>query len=189
MLRAEVDAGTALGRQAAQVLASGALVSDELVNGMLRARLAQPDCRGGFLLDGYPRTWTQAEYLDRLLQQGGLGRPLVIHLDVPASVLLSRMAARRQCPTCGRVYNLKHSRPAEDEICDNDGTPLKRRQDDDEMVVHERLRAFDEITRVVQEYYRDSNYFKVDGNRSTEDVRNEVRAILDGQAAAIKKSL
>jgi len=135
MLRAEIQAGTPLGNAARSIMASGGLVGDDLVNEMLAHRVSQPDCNAGFLLDGYPRTVEQAEFLDRLLGARGLPKPIILHLDVPMDALVGRMSSRRQCPTCMRVYNLLQQPPLQSGVCDDDETPLITRKDDQEDVV------------------------------------------------------
>ena len=184
MLRTELQLGTPLGNAAAAVISSGGLVSDDLVNAMLAERLLQPDCRDGFLLDGYPRTVSQAVFLDAFLSRKGLPQPLVIHLDVPEESLISRISSRRQCPTCGRIYNLLHNPPKLDELCDLDATPLVRRKDDQEEVVRERLRAFEEITRMVESHYTGGCYHKLDGDRPAEEVSADIGKILSQRASS-----
>ncbi|MCZ2079634.1 MAG: nucleoside monophosphate kinase [Bryobacterales bacterium] len=184
MLRAELQLGTPLGSAASAVISSGGLVSDDLVNDMLVARLLQPDCRDGFLLDGYPRTVSQAVFLDTFLSRRKMPPPIVIHLDVPEESLISRISSRRQCPTCGRIYNLLHNPPKLDELCDLDATPLVRRKDDQEDVVRERLRAFDEITRMVESYYTGGCYHKLDGDRPAKEVSADIGKILSQHAGS-----
>ena len=135
MLRAEVEAGTPLGQQAQAILAEGQLVSDDIVNEMLVGRITKPDCRKGFLLDGYPRTVPQAEFLDNKLAELGFPPPTIFHLATPQSVLIERISSRRQCPQCGRIYNLLFKPPLKPGVCDNDGTKLVRRSDDSVEVV------------------------------------------------------
>ncbi len=179
MLRAEIQAGTALGKAARSIMTSGGLVSDDLVNKMLAERIAQPDCRAGFLLDGYPRTVEQAEYLDGLVQERGLSRPIILHLDVPMDALVGRMTSRRQCPKCGRIYNLLHQPPKTPGVCDDDGTVLATRRDDQEDVVRERIRTYDELTRPVLAHYQDRNYYQIRGDRSPSYIFEEISGILE----------
>jgi len=179
MLRAEIQAGTALGNAARSVMASGGLVGDDLVNKMLAQRIAQPDCERGFLLDGYPRTVQQAEYLDDLFDERTLPQPIILHLDVPMDALVGRMTSRRQCPKCGRIYNLLHQPPKKAGFCDDDGTPLATRKDDQEDVVRERIRTYDELTRPVLAYYQDRNYHQIRGDRSPSYIFEEITGILE----------
>ena len=179
MLRAEIQAGTELGNAARSIMASGGLVSDDLVNKMLARRVAQPDCQRGFLLDGYPRTLQQAEYFDALVKERGLPKPIILHLDVPMDALIGRLTSRRQCPKCGRIYNLLHQPPKKAGVCDDDGTPLVTRKDDQEDVVRDRLRTYDELTRPVLAYYQDRNYYQIRGDRSPSYIFEVITGILE----------
>jgi adenylate kinase len=179
MLREEIKAGTALGKAAKSIMAGGGLVGDDLVNRMLAQRVTQPDCEHGFLLDGYPRTVDQAEYLDQVLAELQLKSPIVLHLDVPMDALVGRLTSRRQCPSCKRIYNLLHQPPKKAGICDDDGTPLITRKDDSEDVVTERIRTYDDVTRPVLAYYQDRKYYQIRGDRSPSYIFEEITGILD----------
>jgi adenylate kinase len=179
MLRAEIQAGTELGQAAQSIMASGGLVGDDLVNRMLSNRVAQPDCRCGFLLDGYPRTLEQAGFLDCLVAERRLTKPIVLHLDVPLDALVGRLTSRRQCPKCGRIYNLLHQPPKKDMICDDDGTALVTRKDDQDDVVKERIRTYDAVSRPVIAHYEDSNYYQIRGDRSPGYIFEEITGILE----------
>jgi adenylate kinase len=179
MLREEIKSGSALGNAAKSIMASGGLVGDDLVNRMLAERVSSPDSANGFLLDGYPRTVEQAEYLDGLLGQRQFQTPIVLHLDVPMDALVGRLTSRRQCPQCKRIYNLLHQPPREPGICDDDGTPLITRKDDSEEVVTERIRTYDEVTRPVLAYYQDRRYYQIRGDRSPSYIFEEITGILD----------
>ena len=179
MLRAEIQAGTELGESAKSIMASGGLVGDDLVNKMLAKRVAQPDSQSGFLLDGYPRTVTQAEFLDGLIADRKLPRPIILHLDVPADAIAGRLTSRRQCPKCGRIYNLLQQPPKNSGVCDEDGTALITRKDDQEETVRERIRTYDEVTRPVLAHYQDQNYYQIRGDRSPGYIFEEITGILD----------
>ena len=179
MLREEIKAGTALGKAAKFIMASGGLVGDDLVNRMLAQRVSLPDCEHGFLLDGYPRTVQQAEYLDEVLAEQQLQTPIVLHLDVPMDALVGRLTSRRQCPTCKRIYNLLHQPPKKAGFCDDDGTPLITRKDDSEDVVTERIRTYDDVTRPVLAYYQDRKYYQIRGDRSPSYIFEEITGILE----------
>lgn len=177
LLRAEVEAKSQLGLEAASVIASGGLVSDHLVNQMLVCRLNRETCEPGFLLDGYPRTVAQAMFLDAYLEGRNCTPPVVLHLNVPEDVLVARMSSRRQCPRCGRIYSILQ-RP--DNRCELDGTVLIRRKDDREEVIRHRLQAFEEQTREVAGYYaRRANYCLIDGNRPPAEISRSIEGILD----------
>ena len=132
---------------------AGGLVSDEVVNLMVKERLSEPDAGKGFVLDGYPRTLAQAEHLGRWLDGRGI-REVVIHLAVDYNIIIGRLTGRRECPRCGTLYNVAFHPPKVDELCDLDGTKLAIRDDDRESVIRERLDAYDRQTRPVLDYYR-----------------------------------
>jgi adenylate kinase len=179
MLRAEIAARTPLGREVQSIMAAGGLVPDGLINAALCSRIQQPDCTRGFMLDGYPRTVEQAEYLDNLLASRNLPSPIVIHLDVPADVLVGRMVSRRQCSQCGEMFNILSKRPKVVGRCDVDGSPLIMRQDDHEDVIRERLRTYEKLTRPVVAHYPSDRYFQISGDRSTPYIFEEITGILE----------
>jgi adenylate kinase len=179
MLRGEIAAGSDLGKAAKSIMASGGLVGDQLVNEMLKVRVCQPDCKDGFLLDGYPRTVEQAEFLEGLLEENGVPAPLLLHLDVPNDALVGRMSSRRQCPKCQRVYNLLHQPPKVNGVCDDDGAGLITRKDDQEQVVRERLRMYEAVTRPVLAYFQYRNYFQIRGDRSPGYIFEEITGVLE----------
>jgi len=179
MLREEIKAGTELGNAAKAIMASGGLVGDDLVNRMLSQRVSSADSAHGFLLDGYPRTVEQAEFLDRLLAERKFQTPIVLHLDVPMDALVGRLTSRRQCPQCKRIYNLLHQPPRVPGLCDDDKTPLITRKDDSEDVVTERIRTYDEVTRPVLAYYQDRKYHQIRGDRSPGYIFEEITGILE----------
>jgi len=163
MFRAECRAGTELGRKACAILSSGGLVDDELVNAMVANRIAAPDCAGGFLLDGYPRTVQQAQFFSSLLHKRGLPEPFVIHLDVPEDLLLARLAARRQCPQCKAIYNVIAQPPQREGLCDHDGAELLTREDDREEVIRHRFQAYEALTNPILQWYGAAAVNRIDG--------------------------
>jgi len=179
MLRAEIAAGSPLGVQTKSIIEAGVLVSDDLVNQVLRARISRPDCENGFLLDGYPRTVEQAEYLDHVLAERGMPPPVVLHLDVAADVLVGRMMSRRHCSKCNRMYNVLTMKPKTEGICDDDGAPLITRGDDREDVIRDRLQTYADVTRPVLSHYPHDRYFQIPGERSTHYVFEEITEILE----------
>ncbi len=170
MFRLEIEKKTELGLEAEKVISQGRLVDDLLVQKMLETRLSDPDCRLGFLLDGYPRTVAQAVFLSQFLAKTGRPEPLVLHIDVPADLLIQRMSARRSCPLCGRIYNLLNSAPSKADLCDDDGSMLLHREDDRGEVIRERLEAYETWTRPVVEHYAGGSYYKINGNRAPAEV-------------------
>src|SRR5579872_5218782 len=155
LLRAAKDKGTPLGLAAKAAMDAGRLVADDIVLGMIRERLREPDVRRGFILDGFPRNLDQARALAQLLQQ--LGQPLdaVLLMEVPQEELVRRIAGRRTCRRCDRVFNIYTSPPSATEQCPKSGGPheLYQRPDDNEQTVKERLRVYDEKTRPLIEHY------------------------------------
>jgi adenylate kinase len=156
MLRERMAAEDGLGKEVAALVQSGSLVPDETVNRMVAERIQRPDCENGFILDGYPRTVPQAEWLAQLLESRAV-RPVVVHLEVDYNVIIARIAGRKQCPTCGVLYGSARA-PKVPGVCDNDGSKLMFREDDREEVVLERLRAYKRQTTPVLEYFRESGY-------------------------------
>jgi adenylate kinase len=150
MLRDRIRQGIARTAVVAS-MQSGALVSDEIVEALLEERLSRPDAASGFVLDGYPRTLTQAEHLGRWLDGRGT-REVVIYLAVDYNIVIARLTGRRQCPRCGTLYNIVSKPPREDMLCDLDGEKLAIRDDDREEVIRERLEAYERQTRPVLDF-------------------------------------
>ncbi len=174
MFRAECKAGTPLGKMACAILAKGGLVDDETVNSIVASRIARTDCANGFLLDGYPRTVPQAQQFSHLLAERGLPAPIVIHLDVPDAALVARLTARRQCSQCMHIYN-RLSQPSKvDGRCDIDGAPLVKRDDDEESVIWDRLRAYRELTGPILDWYGEAGIRTVDGSLSPDGVKQAI---------------
>jgi adenylate kinase len=179
LLRANVSQGTALGLQAKSLLDRGELVSDELVNEMVAARLTHSDTAAGYILDGYPRTLGQAEWVDSHLNgKGPAALPVIaVSIEVSYNQLLRRITGRRTCPVCKSIYNIYFKPPKVDEVCDLDGTPLVRRSDDTEEVFEERMRAYEAQTAPVVEHYRVLGRFEqVDGEQPVDAVTAAVMA-------------
>jgi len=177
MLRAEIGAGSKLGLAAKSTIAAGSLVSDDQVNQILKARVRQPDCARGFILDGYPRTLEQAQFLDCTLAGMSAGKAIVLYFDVPTDALVGRMTSRRLCPKCGRSYNILSVRPKTPGRCDEDGEGLIIRKDDQESVFRERLKAYDEQTRPILAHY--SDYRQIRGDRSPAYIFEEITSLLE----------
>jgi adenylate kinase len=173
-----VSTGDMLREQSAELsncavakMQAGALVKDELVNRMVEERLTRRDATHGFILDGYPRTLSQAHHLGAWLDERGI-HEVVIHLEVDYNVIIARLTGRRQCPRCGTLYNLATQPPRVDSVCDLDGEALVIRVDDSEAVIRERLDAYERQTRPVLEYYREAGrrIVDVDGSMDPPDV-------------------
>lgn len=175
MLRDNVSRGTELGLLAKPVMERGELVSDALVLRMVEERIARPDCRNGFVFDGFPRTVTQAEALDGILAKQGIGAPAVIYFNVAEDVLMRRLTGRRTCKACGEIYNIYDRPPKLDGRCDADGGDLVQRADDKPEVIRERLAAYDRQTKTLVDYYRSQGVLhEVDGAASMEAVTASV---------------
>jgi adenylate kinase len=181
ILRDNVARKTELGVKAKEIMGRGDLVPDELVCGMVADRLTQADCVRGFILDGFPRTVRQAEWLDAQLgkmragqdskRQQAYAPPVVIRLVVEYNQLLQRLTGRRSCPTCGLIYNVYYQPPKVQGICDVDGTPLVTRRDDTEEVIAERLKAYEQLTLPLVEYYgARGRLIEVNGDQPVEAV-------------------
>jgi adenylate kinase len=180
LLREHRKNHTPLGMMADELMAKGLFVPDHLVNDMVAERLTQPDTQHGYILDGFPRTLNQAEWLDGQLVAYML--PVVaVSIVVPEKVLLERITGRRISPA-GRIYNIFTNPPKAEGICDVDGSKLEQRSDDTEEVFRERMKAFDQKTSAVIEYYRShgNRFAEVDGDLDVDEVTKSIRAALLG---------
>jgi adenylate kinase len=186
VFRAECKAGTPLGKMACEIMSKGGLVGDDIVNGIVAGRIARPDCAGGFLLDGYPRTVAQAQSLGKLLRERHLPEPIVVHLNVPDELLVSRLTARRQCPKCLRIYNLLSQPPVSGGLCDDDGAALVTRDDDQEAVIRDRLRAYVNLTGPILAWYGARRVQTVDGASAPAEVARAIERVVIAAAAASK---
>jgi adenylate kinase len=187
ILRDNVARGTELGKQAKAFMEKGDLVPDQLVCDMVAVRLRQADCEQGFILDGFPRTVAQAEWLDGLLKSDFFSKrcalpPVVVNFQVGYNQLLRRLTGRRTCPTCGRIYNVYFQPPRVADTCDVDGCKLVTRKDDSEEVIAERLKAYERQTLPLIDYYRRQGRLReVDGDQAQDKVTAETfQAINDG---------
>ncbi len=175
MIRAAIKDGTELGKQASELIKSGALVPDEVVVGIVKERLAQSDCANGFILDGFPRTIPQAEALDQL----GVKIDCVLSLEVTDDTIVERMSGRRSCPGCGATYHVKYNPSADGKTCDSCGTELTLRADDKPETVLNRLRVYHTETEPLKDYYAKKNLLKtVVGQESVDDTTALVKKAL-----------
>ena len=182
ILRAAVAAGTELGAQAQQYMQAGELVPDEVVIGIIRERLAQPDAARGFLLDGFPRTLHQAAALDDMLTAAGRELTHAVVLDVPEAELIERLSGRRTCRRCGKGYHIKFDPPKQAGVCDACGGELYQRADDNEETVRNRLVVYGEQTEPLIDYYsREGLVDTISGGaRMPDDVWGDVKRVLAG---------
>jgi len=157
ILRAEIKNGTELGKNASVLMEKGKLVPDEIVAGMVKSRLQQPDCQNGFILDGFPRTIRQAELLEEALE--GIGKKIdaVIYFDISDDILLKRLTARVSCKQCGKIYNKLFLPPKKENTCDDCGVELFQRPDDSLETAKDRLKVFYKSTQPLINYYKEKN--------------------------------
>jgi adenylate kinase len=178
MLRAAVAAGTPLGLQAKQVMDSGALVSDDIILGLIEERIAQPDCQRGFLLDGFPRTIKQADGLAAM----GIQLDCVVEIRVDDEAIVERMSGRRIHPASGRTYHTVFNPPQVANQDDVTGEPLIQRADDEEATVRKRLRVYHEQTRPLVDYYTKHaesgalSFASIDGIGTVDEIRSRLFA-------------
>jgi adenylate kinase len=180
MFRDHMSRNTPLGEQAKKFVQSGSLVPDEIVLGMVGDRISQPDCKNGFVLDGFPRTTPQAEALAKTLQGQSWGQPLVVYFAVDANQLLRRLTGRRTCKVGGEIYNVYDCPPKVPGRCDNDGGELLQRPDDREEVIRERLSQYEAQTRPLVDYYQRSGQLaEVSAMGTQSEVTDRVLQVMD----------
>ena len=183
MFRSMKQADTPLAKKLRAILASGELVPDELTIQIVEERTAQPDCRDGYVLDGFPRTTAQAEMLERLA--AGQGKELLaVLVDVPFEILEKRVTGRRSCPVCGEIYNIYFKPPKSDEVCDlHPDAKLVHRTDDNAETIKARLSTYDRETRPLLDYYERTNRLRrVDGTRDTEATYADIEKAVTGES-------
>lgn len=176
MLRAAVKAGSEIGLKAKAVMEAGQLVSDDLMVGVIRARIAEPDCAGGFILDGFPRTIPQAEALDAMLAEMGMDLDAVIEVRVPDGMIVERITGRYSCAKCGAGYHDTFQKPKVAGVCDVCGsTEFIRRKDDTAETVETRLEAYHRQTAPLLPYYEKRGLLKtIDGAAPIDDVTRQL---------------
>ena len=183
MLRAAVAAGTEVGKTAKAIMERGDLVPDEVVVAIIAGRIEEPDCKNGFILDGFPRTVAQAEALDKVLDEKGLKLDHVVELKVDDSALIKRISGRFACAKCGAGYHDTFKRPEVEGKCDQcGGTEFTRRSDDTAEAVGARLKVYNDQTAPLLPYYRSRGALKtVDGMAEMDVVTRELEKILDAE--------
>lgn len=178
IFRSNIKQGTPLGKQVAGILAAGRLVPDELTCEIVKARLAEDDCRGGFIMDGFPRTLPQAEMFEKMLEESMQGIDAVINILADDDVIVRRMSGRRMCP-CGKVYHVTNNPPRKEGICDVCGSPLYIRDDDREETVLKRLKTYHEQTSPLIDFYRRRGLLvDVDGNKPADATFRDIMGAL-----------
>jgi adenylate kinase len=175
ILREAVLKKTPLGLQAKSFMDSGKLVPDDVVIGIIRERLKEPDCKDGFILDGFPRTVPQAEALKAMLEANNLGIDRVLNFELPDDELIRRLSGRRSCPNCQSVYHVEFSPPREPDRCDACGERLVQRQDDLPETVRKRQEVYQSQTRPLVQLYEAENILRrIDGSGSPDTVYRRV---------------
>lgn len=179
IFRKNISEGTRLGKTAKRYMDAGQLVPDQLTLELIEDRLDREDCKNGYLLDGYPRTVVQAEFLEEMLSKQHSALNCALLIEVPREVIMERMTGRRVCPSCGASYHLKHNPPRKKDICDICGHKVVQRADDVAETVAERLDVYDEQTRPLIEFYAQRDILRsVDGTRAINQIFNDIVKVL-----------
>ncbi len=179
IFRANIKEGTELGKEAKKYMDQGLLVPDELTVKILLDRVAQDDCKKGYVLDGFPRTIPQAEVLDKALSELGEGIDFAINVDVPDENIVKRMSGRRACLDCGATYHIEHIPPKAEGICDRCGKELILREDDKPETVEKRLKVYHDQTQPLIDFYSAKGVLKeVDGTKEMSEVFDAIVKIL-----------
>lgn len=179
MFRALKEAQTPLANEVRALMEAGQLVPDDLTIRVVRERTAREDCRGGYILDGFPRTPAQAAMLDKLAAEQGK-KIQAIEIQVPQELLAKRMVGRRNCPVCGEIYNIYFKPPKNDMVCDrHPDTPLNHRSDDNPGTVQARLTTYEAQTRPLLDYHKAANLLHVvEGTREPEAIYRDIEKIV-----------
>ncbi len=179
MFREHKAKGTEIGKKVQAIMDAGGLVTDDVTNAMVKDRLSRPDVKGGFILDGYPRTTAQAEYLDKLLRSLGQTIDRVLSYQVAEEMLVERLGGRRSCPKCGAVYHVSQNPPRVAGFCDRDGTGLVQRDDDKPESVKKRLVEYETKTEPLKRYYRErGNLAEIEGVGTPEGILAATKKVL-----------
>ena len=179
MLRTAVSEGTELGKQAKAIMEAGGLVSDDIMIGIVKERLAKDDCKKGFMLDGFPRTVEQADALSKILDELGIKLTKVLNIHVPSSDLIERAVGRRICKKCGATYHVKFNPTQKENVCDNCGGELYQRKDDNAETMQKRLSAYENQTKPLIDYYEKAGlYTEIDGRQPIDKVTEKLVSVL-----------
>jgi len=180
MLRQAVKDQTELGKKAGDIMSRGELVPDDLILNMIKERIGNADCKNGFILDGFPRTLSQAEGLDTLMQKLNLPDFDCIEITVPDKDIIDRLVSRRGCSKCGADYNLITNPPPADYKCVKCGGEIIQRKDDNEETISNRLKVYSEQTAPLKDYYQKKGKFNtVDGRKPVEGVQEDIAALFN----------
>ncbi len=176
ILRDNVKRGTDIGKQAKKYMDAGQLVPDNILIDIIKDRLAQPDCKKGFILDGFPRTLAQAE----ALSEAGVAVDVALNIDLSDDEAVTRISGRRTCKSCSAIYHVKYQPPKAEGVCDACGGELYHRDDDKEGTVRNRLKVYKELTEPLLKYYSDEGVLRnVDGSRSREEISEDIYKIVE----------
>ena len=179
MFRAAVKSGTPLGKEAKSYMDKGALVPDSVTVGIVKERLAQEDCKDGWILDGFPRTTAQAASLDSILHEMGISLTAVLGLNANREDLVKRVSGRLVCRKCSASFHRDFRPPKQQGVCDNCGGELYQRADDNEKTIRSRLAVYDEQTKPLIDYYKMSGcYVDIDGDQSMDEVFSDIKGSL-----------
>lgn len=184
MLRRECQSGSSLGKVVKTVLASGQLVSDDLINRVVAHRLRQRDCNDGCILDGYPRTLAQARFLDRFLAKRRMARPVVFDFKIEIEEVVARLSSRLQCADCGRIFSVNGNSNAAELRCDRDGSELIQRADDNPETIRERLKLYEQNAGELVRYYASKDYHRIYATRTLEEISDDLLGVLGRRASA-----
>ena len=177
MFRAAISNKTEIGLIAKEYIDKGNLVPDEVTVGIVKERLSKPDCKNGFLLDGFPRGIHQAEMFSVMLKELGISIDLVLNIHVDHEKLVNRIIGRRICPNCGRTYHITYNKPLKEGICDDCGTALIQRKDDNKETVKNRLEVYSHQTEPLINYYKDL-VVNIDGDRDVDVIFNDIKKVI-----------
>ena len=176
IIREAVKNGTPMGAKAKTYMEKGALVPDDVVIGIIKERLVQDDCKGGFILDGFPRTVPQAEALDAM----GVAIDRVVEISVPDEAIEKRLGGRRVCGSCGSSYHMEHKPPKQEGVCDKCGGELILRKDDQPETIRDRLKVYHDQTEPLKDFYQGKGILRVvDGQAGIENTTKQVLAALE----------
>jgi len=177
MFRAAISNKTEIGLIAKSYIDAGNLVPDEITVGIVKERLSKPDCKNGFLLDGFPRDLHQAEMFDSMLKELGITLDLVLNIHVDDEKLINRIIGRRICPKCGRTYHITYNKPLKEGICDDCGSELIQRKDDNVETVKNRLDVYSHLTEPLINYYKDL-VVNFDGDRDVDVIFEDIKKVI-----------
>lgn len=175
IIREAIKNRTPMGQKAEETIKKGELVSDDVVIGIIKERLAEPDCEKGFILDGFPRTVPQAEALGKM----GIQMDKVISVEVPDDLIVERLAGRRVCPDCGATYHMVNQPPKDKKTCDHCGTVVEMRKDDEPETIKNRLDVYHQVTEPVKDFYKkQKGFIEIDGTRNIGETAVELLGLL-----------